>query len=156
MDLNQSLITNTTQWFTFRFMSQANGSDLLVNSTYHTFGPITSLSYIILDTYKTTIDTYGVLKVISIFLNMFTLNDANAKCKIQISGDCGNTFIDITEDIEDGDLFKSGSGLWINSVEIGTDKLQIRVLGKSTDGNNTNILIDLSSHIDMVINKTLI
>lgn len=125
---------------------------------YIDIGTTSDISFATLFTQTHTIDFNGSIDVLSIFLFIYTNNDANAECKLQISGDTGNTFVDMTDAIGTGiDLNTRGPGTWINSVAIGNDGLQIRILGRSTDGNPATVrLYGYYSTINMLLSKKLV
>lgn len=117
-----------------------------------------SLSFETLFTGKYTISYDGVINIISTRLDMLTFNDANGECKLQMSGDGGNTFVDVTNEVPGAatSLWSVGPGEWVNNVQIGPDKFQIRLLGRSTDGNPTGIYIHPVSAIDIIFSKKLL
>lgn len=127
------------------------------NNLYYPVGTTSSLVYVPLFTSKYTVDVSGILSVHHINLKAIIFyNDANASCKLQISGDGGNTFFDMTDDLPFGDFpTRSGAGLWINNIEVGEDKLQIRILGKSSDGNPATVRENGTDYIDIYVTKIL-
>lgn len=159
MNTRPSVITPTSKLFVLYFVH--NDTDVLSSSVYKTIGTTSNLVYETLLTTSYTIDVSGVLSVKDIYIQVLTDNDANGECKIQISGDGGSTFVDMTGDIGTGtDLTTGGPGLWISSIDIGANKLQIRVLGRSTNGSPADIKISNrfilnQSIIEMIVNKTI-
>lgn len=121
-------------------MAQSTGIqtlDLLgTESVYQTFGTTSSMGFVDIYTSKYTIDINSITHIHHILLlDVMSSNSANGRTKIQISGDGGTTpFIDITDEIPGGNSTRTGPGLWIDKVNVGIDQLQIRILGKSTDG----------------------
>lgn len=158
MKTEPSIITPTQLDFRID-LSQIHGSaqmiENLAGQSYYTVGTTSSLSYVTLFTIKYTVDVEGLLTVSEMtFDNIESNNDANGECKLQISGDGGNTFVDVTGDIGGGILATGGAGLWINNVEVGKDKLQVRILGRSTDGNPANIILGSFTFGTHLISKT--
>lgn len=109
-------------------------------------------------TSKYTLDTNGIFSVEYIRFVIVTNNSANATCLIQISGDGGITFADMTTEIGavGFDLFTGGTGLWVSTMESGPDKLQVRILGRSTDGLSATILISDTTILDFTLNKKFV
>lgn len=159
MKSNPTAVINTSRTYRLDF-AQLQGISILSSDTNITVGTTDSLTYVTLATLSYTIDRSGTLDVESILFKVITNNDTNGVCKFQISGDGGTNFIDITGDIESGaNLETSTIGLWISSVNPGNNKCRIRILGKSTDSNNTNIKINTNylgndSYGLLTINKT--
>lgn len=150
------VISPTTTTLRLLF-GQAQDSVILPSSFMVLLGTTSSLVYVPIFTATYTIDISGIISVVNMFFDIITYNDLNAVSKLQVSGDGGTTFVDVTGDI--GSTFgleTGGSGLWLNTIQVGTNKYQIRMLGKSTDGNPANIIADTASKHLLKINKKLI
>jgi len=142
-------------------LGQLNSATLLpIGSTgfeYFTVGTTTNAAFEPLYTAKYTIDTNGKIIVVMIDLLMYSNNSANGESKLQVSGDGGLTFVDVTNTIPTGlAQARVGAGLWIPEIQTGPDKLQFRVVGRSTDGAPATIQVRTYSDIRLVINKKII
>lgn len=157
MESLQPIISSDTTHLVIQFTDRKQGTTPLQLSTISIYIDIGTTSSLVLEplyTAKYTIDFNGTLVVNSMDLFMFSFNDVNARSVLQVSGDGGNNFVDITDEIPDGiDAGTVGNGLWINSIKIGTDGLQFRVLGRSTDGNPATVRLDQGSSIGIIIVK---
>ena len=152
--------TPTMSRLTIELIASLVGTDIADASQselfYSEIGTTTNLNYETLYTAKYTIDENGILNVINMYLFSLWFNDNNARSKLQVSGDGGITWTDITDDIINGiDLEKTGPGLWITNISIGTNMFQFRILGKSTDGNVATIKLNTASYIDFMIQKKI-
>lgn len=160
MKSKPSVISPTSKLFRLDF-AQAQGTTALVSDRNITIGSTSSLTYVTLHTATYTIDNIGTLTLAYVFIQIVTNNSANGECKIQISEDGGSTFVDMTGDIGAGsNLNTGGYGLWISGINIGANKLQLRVLGRSTDGASATIKIrndfaGTNSFGELVIHKDL-
>lgn len=161
MESKPSVISPTSKLFRLDF-AQAQGSTALVSDRNITIGTTTSLVYETLHTSAYTIDNVGSITIGFIFIQIVTSNSANGECKIQVSGDGGATpFVDITGDIGTvANLNTGGVGLWINNINIGSSKFQIRVQGRSTNSALATIKIknafaETGSFGELVIHKTI-
>lgn len=146
-----SVIHATSAYILISASAQAQGSNPLTGSPIVLGSTSSSTTFVEILTSKYTVDTEGIIEVGEIFVNIVTSNGfnsgTNAVSKYQISGDGGNNFIDLTTGIPSvlpgppfyGVLATSGRGKWIDNIEVGPDKLQLRVLGKSTDGHPATI-----------------
>lgn len=153
-----AIVTPTNTRMFLYYMAQFQGAAQLTSdvATYATLGPTSSLVFVPLYTANFTVDTEGVISVANMLLFISTNNDANAVCKLQISGDGGNTFVDATGEIGTGALSTSGPGLWLSNVQAGLNKFQIRIMGKSTNANPANILVEIDSFIECIFNKSFL
>lgn len=130
-----------------------------IGGSFYTVGTTSSLDYVTLYTKTYTIDYNGKLTILGMYLETtldITFFNGNGICKAQISGDGGNNFSDITDDIiGDPALFviRNGIGKWINNINTGPDQLQLRILGKSADGNPATIKLDRYSYFEILYNK---
>lgn len=150
------VISPTTTTLRIGF-GQAQDSFLLPSSFMVLLGNTSSLVYVSVFTATYTIDISGIISVVNMFFDIVTYNDLNAMSKLQISGDGGITFVDVTGDMDSTFFLETGgSGSWINNIQPGINKYQIRMLGKSTDGNPANIIADTASIHLLKINKRLI
>lgn len=164
MESSQSVLVSKTIRVILDIVAQKNGSNVVGLFSVAPFGYVAMgsttnmVDFDILHTSTYTIDFNGVIFVDSIYMFIITNNDANAECKLQISGDGGATpFVDMTNEIGTGlDLITPGPGAWISNVSVGANKLQIRVLGRSTDGNNAIVWIRGDSFMDFTFRKELI
>lgn len=163
LETTQAIIASKIIKITIYFTAQ---DQLAVPISFYTPGILksgyngwitSSLVLVPLFTASYTIDFNGKITPIDMYLGLTTNNDANATCKLQVSGDGGITFIDMTDEIPTTvNLITLGPGLWINNVMVGDNKLQIRVLGRSTDGTPATIKIRGDSFLDLTFNKNLI
>lgn len=149
-----NVVAPTTVLYILEY-GQLNGSVIAATDLYINVGTTSSLIYVPLGTIKVTVDMQGIITVYDLTCSLQTNNSANGVCKLQISGDGGNTFTDITNDILGGVRTRGGVALWINSIQAGIDKLQVRVLGRSSNGNLATIKIYTRSTIQMTLNKRL-
>lgn len=156
MKLKIAVIAPMTTRTVIRLMSQKHGTAILSGLTVYESFTTSSLVLVPLFTAIYTIDTQGVIDVIDVWLFLTTDNSANGRCTVEISGDGGATFIPVTTEVPDGaDLGTTGPGLWISSVNIGTNQLQIRIMGRSTNGAVATIKIRNDSTMDIIFNKRL-
>jgi len=126
-------------------------------SEYFAVGTTMNAAFEPLYTATYTVDTNGKIIVIDISLTMYSSNSANGESKLQVSGDGGTTFVDVTDTIPTGvDQARIGAGLWITEIAPGLNKLQFRVVGRSTNGLLATINLRTDSFIDFVINKKII
>lgn len=109
-----------------------------------TFVELASSSY--------SLDKDRSVDILNLYLDLLTFNSANGRSKLQISGDGGNTWIDMTDEINGGTLSREGPGLWISSVQNGDDQLKIRWMGRSSDGALATLRLILSSSLDVTVN----
>jgi len=150
-----------TVWMVLDLLGQLNSATLLpIGSTgfeYFTVGTTTNAVFEPLYTATYTIDTNGKIIVVMIDLLIYSNNSANGESKLQVSGDGGLTFVDVTNTIPTGlAQARVGAGLWIPEIQTGPDKLQFRVVGRSTNGALATIQIRTYSDIRLVINKKII
>lgn len=160
MKTTETIVAQRAVRITLDMLAQFNGATVLAlgtsGSEYGTIGTTSSLTYVPLFTAQYTVDTNGFIKVLDIRPDMFSNNSANGISKLQISGDGGTTFVDITGDIGTGlDLRFTGPGQWIHTIQAGTNQLQFRILGKSTNGAVATIRVRNDSFIYFVFNKTI-
>lgn len=127
---------------------------LLPSATETNIDTTSSLVYENMYTAKYTVDVSGSITVTNIRLDITTDNSANGQSKFQISGDGGNTFVDMTDDTTVGlvNIF-TDVGKWITNIQTGDDKLQFRILGRSTDGNPAIITCLLDTKAILTIYK---
>lgn len=145
MKLLVAVIHPVSVFLPFEVYAKANGDKVLVdpgagNPSITLLGTTSSTTFEPVFTAKYTIDTEGIIDIGEIRFDVITFNGfntgLNAESIYQISGDGGQTFTDVTTAINSTQGIETiGQGKWIDNVEIGLDKLQIRVLGRSTDGN---------------------
>lgn len=160
MESKPSIISPTSKIFRLDF-AQAQGTTALVADRNITIGTTSSLIYVTLHTATYTIDNVGSILIAYIFIQIVTNNSANGQCKLQVSGDGGTTFVDVTGNIGAGaNLNTGGVGLWISSINIGANKFQLRVQGRSTDDALATIKIrndfaGVNSFGSLVIHKTI-
>lgn len=102
---------------------------------------------------KYTIDTNGIITVNSIVVNLVTVSSPNGVIRIDISGDAGNTFVDMTGDVIGAKTLAAISGLWIIKIDTVIDGLQLKFLVRSTDGNPANIILDNAGNMAFSLNK---
>jgi hypothetical protein len=162
--LKPSVIHPTSVYLTFiDVAAQANGSTPLTQPApgdpfTNILGVTSSPTpvYELIKTSKYTIDTEGIIDVGEVYIDIITNNGFNsgfnAESYYEISGDGGNTpFIPIIDPLHPigsnpdpvapttvGPIpyavETTGRGKWIDNIEIGPDKLQLRVWGRSIDG----------------------
>lgn len=145
-------------------LAQLNKATLLpfgsTGTGYFTVGTTNSATFESLFTAKYNVDTNGKIIVVMINLTMYSNNSANGESKLQISGDGGATFVDVTNTIPTGlDQARIGAGLWITEIQPGTDilkKLQFRIMGRSTNGALATIIVRTDSHIEFILNKKIV
>lgn len=147
-------MTPTTIRLYIDIASQHLGSgEISLTSTDYIDLPTSNPNFEELLSFQATVDQNGELTVLSVFLDMFSNNSANAVSKLQVSGDGGTTWVDVTDEIPTGaDLERAGSGLWITSIQTGSNKLKIRLMGKSTSGAST-VRIARDAYMVITINK---
>lgn len=154
-----AVITPTTVRATFDLMAKNQGSSQLtgVGAYYVTLASVADTSFAVVLSGSITIDTNGVITIINLFLSMFTNNTVAGESKLQISGDGGVTWVDVTNAIGIGlDINRTGPGLWISSIQTGTNKFRFRILGRSTTGALSLIRLRSDSILQIVYNKTII
>lgn len=157
MNLVTELVSPTTTRTLFNFVAQKIGTSILDPTIlYVDIGTTSSLSFEDLYTAKYTIDTNGVITLNDVYMFSSSFNDANGVSQIQISGDGGNTFVPMTDETPSGQLDRVGPGLWITNIQTGNDQFQIKVVGKSTDGLDATIRLDIISYVYIVFNKKII
>lgn len=142
-------------------LAQFNNANIIpigtLSTTYTDVGTTTSTSFVTLFTNQYTIDINGVIDVVDIFVDITTNNTTNGRLKMQISGDGGSTWVDITNEMAGGTgIRRTGPGLWINNVLTGLNKLQIRVLGRSADGLLATLRVRNNSFFYFIFNKKII
>lgn len=98
---------------------------------------------------KFKLEDIGQLQVFTINVLITTQVKGNGSIKWEISGDGGTTWGKIIEESFNEadfiDITRSGSGLWISNINIGTDKLQIRMSGLANSGTVNLKLSDIST-----------
>lgn len=148
---------NVTTFIQITAQKQSTNSLQFFSSTggYTDIGSTTSLVFETLHTSQYTIDYNGKLTPYNMYISMIVNNDVNGECKLQISGNKDSTWTDITDAIP-GANSTYGSGLWIDNIVTGMNGLQLRILGRSTDGNAATIRIRGDSYLQLGINKKLI
>lgn len=156
MKLKIAVVAPLTNRVDLYFMAQKHGTSILTLATLYESFTTTSPALETLYTATYTMDTQGFIDVIVVWLYLVTDNSANGRCTAEISGDGGVTFIPMTTEVPDGaGLVTRGPGLWITSINTGTNKLQIRIRGRSTDGALATIKIRNDAIIDIIFNKRL-
>ncbi len=156
MKLKIAVVAPLTNRVDLYFMAQKHGTSILTLATLYESFTTTSPALETLFTATYTMDTQGFIDVIDVWLHLVTDNSTNGLCTADISGDGGATFIPMTTEIPSVvTLETTGPGLWITCIETGTDKLQIRIKGRSTDGALATINIRNDSVIDIIFNKRL-
>lgn len=109
---------------------------------------------------KYTIDTNGVITLNEIFVFVDTfpiigpITDPNGVSRIEISGDAGQTFVNMSGDVQ-GPQFFQALGLWINKIDSVENGLQFRYLVKSADGLPANIYMANDYEVVLVLNKKI-
>lgn len=138
--------------------SQHNGTTQLTDTIASYIDlPTSNIAFEQLLLFQATMDFNGVISVLDMFLDMFSDNSANAVSKLQVSGDGGTTWFDVTDDILTGlDVERAGSGIWIPSINTGSNKFRIRLVGKSTTGGVETVRISRDSYMIIIINKRII
>jgi len=156
-----TIVGARTVKFSLDLLAQLNLATLLPfgASEYLTVGTTTSGVFVTLYTATYNVDSNGKIVVVMINLSMFSNNSANGESKLQVSGDGGATFVDVTNAIPTGlDEAREGAGLWITEIQPGTDikKLQFRIMGRSTNGALATINTRVDSFIEFLLNKKII
>lgn len=122
---------------------------------------------------KYTIDTNGIITLTEIIVildtGLLTRNlffpsgppialpiptTSNGVLRVEISGDAGNTFVNMSGDIIGPKLVRA-TGLWINKIDTVPDGLQFRFLVKSTNGLPATVAMSNQDQIIFVLNKKL-
>lgn len=115
------------------------------NTSSMVFVELASVSY--------TADKDRAVSVLNLYLFTMYNNSLNGRCKLQISGDGGTTWVDMTNTILDGFFEgREGPGLWITTINPGDNQLKIRLMGLSTDGANATIRFRQDSFLDVTLN----
>lgn len=99
---------------------------------------VTATEYQTLFTAKYFLEDVGSIEVLDLRLSAFFSEKGNGSLRWQISGDGGITFLTMAE----GSFNQVGfladnafaSGVWLSTIEPGTDKLQIRFQAKAVAG----------------------
>lgn len=163
MKTTQAIVAKKTARLTFGVISKFFDSNIApLGSSSLSFidiGSTNSTSFVPLFTSTYTIDTNGKINVFEIRLFMRMSNDALGGAKLQISGDGGSTFVDVTNEIGGGAIIlRIGPGLWINKIDAGLDKFQIRVLGRDASGIgfSRTFRIRADSFIDILMVKEIV
>lgn len=121
---------------------------------------VTSLTYQTVFLFQHRLEDVGFLEVMSIFVGAFFSYNGYGSIRWQISGDGGSTFVTIVEgSFSVGVLTNelvSGSGLWITSIQPGTNMLQIRMQVKSTSGGVVSTFIEDDSAIILTYRKKVL
>lgn len=151
-----AVVAPTTTRAVIRPTNQMNGTAILTSDVFLSF-TTSSLTLVPLFTSVYTIDTQGVINVIDVWFDIITDNSTNGRSVFQISGDGGTTFVTMTGEIPStANLETSGPGLWIRNVSVGTNQLQIRLSGRSTDGAVATLKVRNDTTFDFIFNKLLI
>lgn len=150
-------ITPTTIRMLINIPSQHNGAAELTDTAISYIDlPTSNIAFEQLLLFQATVDFNGVISVLDMFVDMFSDNSANAVSKLQVSGNGGTTWVDVTNEIPTGlDLERIGSGIWIPSINTGSNKFRIRLVGKTTGGAAT-VRISRDSYMFVIINKRII
>lgn len=159
-----TIVGARTVWLSLDLLAQLNSTTLLpfgsTGAEYFTVGTTTSVAFAPLTPpyiAKYTIDTNGKIIVVSIYLSMFSNNSANGRSKLQVSGDGGGTWKDVTNEIPTAVQGRIGAGLWITEVLPGLDMLQFQVVGWSTTAPApATIIVRTDSYIEFILNKKII
>lgn len=113
-------------------------------------GAITSNTYITAFQTEFTVEDVGLIEVLTIYADIITLVQGDGAIRWQISGVGGGidanwtTFIQRSFNIPGpgyGSISRSGSGLWINSINTGNNQLQIRLQALANSGT-VNLQLD--------------
>lgn len=88
----------------------------------------------------------GALALISIFMEIHLQikisGGATGTVKLQISGDAGGSWVDVTDDLTTVeaayvDKTRIGTGLWITGIVAGANQLKFRLMHKTSDAGET-------------------
>jgi len=162
-----AVISPTSNRLLLDIASQFNGSTELITGTA-AYDILVAENFTNTDfeqklIFKLTIDTFGTINIVNIRLEYLGVlagvsDGIKMECKLQISGDGGITWVNITDTIvsnNDTIQKRAGPGLWISSIDTGTEKLQIRLVARSTDETPVDLYIRSESHIYIIYNKTV-
>jgi len=135
MKLKPSINYIPVAYVFYDIVAETRGSGVLTDYyEYFTLEGVSSTDYQTVFIAKYTVEDIGFIDIYDIFayLSVFVINQGSLRW--QISGDGGNTWTNIySHDFIVGGLYETvGSGLWITSLDVGTDKLQIRLQMKKT------------------------
>lgn len=110
---------------------------------------------ILSNSYK--VEDVGFVEVLSMALVLDWLIKGNGQWRWQISGNGGNTWTTITEITDNQPAFleynRGGAGLWISSIDVGTNKLQIRLQARAIAGTVNTQIFDTLSYVRLLYRK---
>lgn len=112
-----------------------------------------SLIFVELASASYTVDKDRAVSVLNLYLSTIYDNNVNGRCKLQISGNGGTTWVDMTNTVLGGITeTRTGPGLWITTINPGDNQLKIRLMGLSTDGASATIKFRQDSFLDVTLN----
>lgn len=118
----------------------------VTNSEYET---ILSNSY--------RVEDVGSIEVIAMFVILDWYIKGNGQWRWQISGDGGTTWVTITEVTDNQVAFteyqRGGAGLWLSSIDVGTDKLQVRLQARAVSGTVSTQVVDTGNFVRFLYRK---
>jgi len=160
MKSDLTVIPPTSNRLLIRFTAQQTGTNELTGfgAADVTIVGITNTDYEEKMISKTTVDTYGTLTLQDIYFYYRMRGYADLRAKLQISGDGGVTWTDVTDEITGvGGAIeeRTGPGLWISSIDVGTDKFQVRLIAK-TVGGAVDVRVLSDSFVYIVYKKDVI
>ena len=104
----------------------------------------------------------GTITVISMFLEFeweHKTSGGTAYSKIQISGDGGNTWVDVTDSITETNAayqtkLRAGVGNFLSTITAGANKLQFRLVSWEAGGATSSAKISSSSYVWLTYRKS--
>lgn len=182
MKTTTAIIAPRNEFIEQALITQVQGTaPLITNSNPTTFGSTilattSSTTFEEVSRSKYTVDTNGVITLTEILAILDTGLPANVTfpfppfpnipvvltkptttngvLRVEISGDAGNTFVNMSGDIIGPKLVRA-TGLWIKKIDTVPDGLQFRFLVKSADGFPATIGMSNQNIVVFVLNKKL-
>ena len=142
MELKPSINYIPSVYVLYDIVAKTRGSGILTsNFEYFSLENVSSTNYQTVFIAKYTVEDIGFIDIEDVFTHMAVFVKNAGSFRWQISGNGGNTWTAICENNFDvgsaGNLYETaGSGLWITSLDAGTDKLQIRLQIKKTGSSD--------------------
>ena len=104
----------------------------------------------------------GTINIISMYLEFeweHKTSGGTAYSKIQISGDGGGTWVDVTDSIAETNAtyqnkLRAGVGNFVSTITAGANKLQFRLVSWEASGNTSSVKIRSNSYVRITYKKS--
>ena len=136
--------------FVYDICNPLRGTNVLTQSDERlALADVTDGNYTTVHSISSQLEPDGVNNLFYVYVYLDWYVSGKGSMRWQISGDGGDTWVTVTEDIDFNEVgltnyFRYGSGEWITSVSNGDNKLQLRFQVKASEGTISSEIVDSS------------